>query len=402
MGNSVRGHCDWRLYLNSSPFGNRREAVAAVCYRQPKLETGEAVMHCLRFVVVAAFACGLANFLDQRSAQGHVYELFGPSGLVSAKIDAFPGQLIVYQRNGERITYTRDYQYDSPDRRFFGYYNFPLARILRFPASGYGVMQIADLDDVIPVYRFTQRWVRPARQLSGPLPPAILGPVFVPPPIFPNQNFGFGFPIDPGFQAGTVYVPPPVAPQRVVLESRTIPHPPLPPAVVRLRNSGPRELMVTIVDHKQPGLTGELRIGPGSFQEAQLIRDAGETVVEKVQVISPNGDSSIQDVQQEIPPASRYEIVVHEIRLQSIAIDRTPGGNNAIEDVNQTGKGLGRFDLPPGPDLGSGTIDVFQAARSKNNAETITPILATEDATFRLDPLERSLMDARNQSQRGR
>ncbi|WP_149752934.1 hypothetical protein [Rubripirellula obstinata] len=299
---------------------------------------------------------------------------------------------MVYQSNGERITYIRDPRYDSRNRRFLGYYNTTLARILRFPASGSGRMQTADLDDPIVAYTTTRRIVRPVRAGGDWLPPVIPGPVFVPPPILP------GYGIDPGpmIYAPNTQVFPSVAPQSVVLESKVVPKPDLPPAMVTLRNGGPRELQVTIVDNSEPGRTQSIRLAPNASDTLRLIRDAGATRIEKVRVDSlATGDSATEEIESDLPPQSRYRIFVHEIRLQSIAIDRTPGGNNAIEDINQTGIGIGQFDLPPGPELQSGTIDVYAAAKSQGNARSIAPILATEDDEFAPDPLEQAIIDAR-------
>lgn len=343
-----------------------------------------------RFSLVSFLSCSFVVFgmVDARTADAHSFELIEPSGLVTAQIETRPSQLVVYQSNGERITYTRDPNFDSRGRRYLGYYNRSLARVLRFPASGSGRMQTADLDDPILVYTYTRRIVRPVTAYGSRLPPAILGPVFVPPPILPSYGFD---PLPP------VYAPSfsNLQPRSVILESKVVPHPALSPASVTLRNGGPREVQVTIVDRKEPGRTRPIRLAPRAVTTVQLVRDAGATRIEKVRLDSPTGESVTQEKKSLVSPESRYEIVVHEIRLQSIAIDRTPGGNNAIEDINQTGQGIGRFELPPGPQLQSGTIDVYSAARSKGNAQSIAPILAREDDDFAPDPLEQAIIDAR-------
>jgi hypothetical protein len=335
--------------------------------------------------------------IDAGVTDAQTFELIEPSGFVTAQIETRPGRLIVYQSNGERITYFREPRYDSRDRRLLGYYNTTLARILRFPASGSGRMQTADLDDPIVVYSSTRRIVRPVGTRGHGYPPTPLGPVLVPPPILPSYGPSYG--IDPG---PMIYAPAPQAfpsvhPQSVVLESKLIAKPELPPAMVTLRNGGPREVQVTVIDNIDSGRTGVFRLAPGASDTMRLVRDAGATRVEKVRVDSlTTGDSVTKEIESDVQPESRYRIVVHEIRLQSIAIDRTPGGNNAIEDINQTGQGLGQFDLPPGPQLQSGTIDVYAAAKSQGNGRSIAPILATEDDDqFAPDPLEQAIIDAR-------
>ncbi|MGI9429020.1 MAG: hypothetical protein ACR2NM_10200, partial [Bythopirellula sp.] len=92
---------------------------------------------------------------------GQRYELVEPSGLVSATVEVGRGRLIVHERSGERIYFSREARYDSADRRFVGYFNFESNRVLRFPRSGSGVLQMADLDDATPQFRNTIRVARP-------------------------------------------------------------------------------------------------------------------------------------------------------------------------------------------------------------------------------------------------
>ena len=89
----------------------------------------------------------------------------------------------------------------------------------------------------------------------------------------------------------------------------------------------------------------------------------------------------------------RYEFIVHEWVLQSIAIDRTGTSPSPIEDANYHGKGLGRFSLPPGTQLQSGTLDVYRAASSAQNRGTVAPITAQEKQVGDgLSPLERAVL----------
>ena len=348
-----------------------------------------------RFLFASFLFCSLFSLgtIDAPVATAVSFELIEPSGYVTAQIQTRPGQLVVYQSNGERITYTRDRRYDSRSGRFLGYYNQTLARILRFPASGSGRMQTADLDDPLVVYTFTRRIVRPVTISGRRLRPSNLSPVYVPPPILPSYGNDPGPPL-----YAQSY--PSRQPQSVILESKVVPHPELPPASVTLRNGGPREVQVTLVDHKNGGRNRSIQLASGAAETIKFFRDPGATRVEKVRIESLSGESVTKEIKSDIEPQSRYEIVVHEIRLQSIAIDRTPGGNNAIEDINQTGLGIGRFDLPPGPELQSGTIDVYLAAKSQGNAQSIAPILATEDAPISRDPLEQAIIDARRGNRR--
>ena len=88
-----------------------------------------------------------------QTSWGQRFELVEPSGLVSATVEIGRGRLLVYERSGERIYFSREGRYDSADRRFVGYFNFELNRVLRFPSSGSGVLQTADLDDVAPRFQ---------------------------------------------------------------------------------------------------------------------------------------------------------------------------------------------------------------------------------------------------------
>ena len=100
------------------------------------------------------------------TAWGQRFELVEPSGLVSATAEAARGRLLVYERSGERIYFSREARYDSANGRFIGYFNFELNRVLRFPRSGSGVMQTADLDDLAPRFSNTIRIVRAVGAVS--------------------------------------------------------------------------------------------------------------------------------------------------------------------------------------------------------------------------------------------
>ncbi|MGI9470308.1 MAG: hypothetical protein ACR2NZ_02170, partial [Rubripirellula sp.] len=101
--------------------------------------------------------------------------------------------------------------------------------------------------------------------------------------------------------------------------------------------------------------------------------------------------------------ATRYEIVVHEWAMQSVAIDRTGKSPNVIEDINFQGRGIGRFLLPAGPALQSGVIGVYSAAASQGNAGTVQPIVPTEDLPVRGNNarrLEDAVLEAQRAAQR--
>ena len=354
------------------------------------------------------------------------FDLVDPAGVPTGKIEVGRGRLVVYEHTGERIYFSRDRHYDSRGGLYLGYFNFDLNRVMRFPRSGVGPLQVADFDDRFPRYTTTVRRLRRSRPGSGiavPLPgfvpapslgatqpgfgPGGFGPGAIYPPVisgFPHSG-GFGFDpyggISPGpgsfapgpFATGS-FAPTVQPPQSIVLDSTIIPGPRLEPARVTFLNDGPRPVEVVIEDLQDQGQQKAFILSARQTKTIKLFRDSTDTRIQNVRTITPDGDAVTREVKTRIPPSDRYAIVVREQQMQSIAIDRTPGGNNAIEDINFTGKGLGRFVLPPGDKLQPGTIDVYSAAKQQGNGGTVSPVLAEEDRREELSPLERVLRDS--------
>ncbi|QDT01721.1 hypothetical protein K227x_00880 [Rubripirellula lacrimiformis] len=333
------------------------------------------------------------------------FEMVEPDGRVAARVEVHHQQMMVYERTGQRILFDREPRYDSLDGRFAGYFNLELNRIVRFPRSGFGRMMSADLDDAAPNYRVMRRTVRPA----GVRPAGIHRPN----PGFGVPGFGslgYGIPAGlvpwiptPGF--GPVYPIGPPLPQSVLVDAQTIAHPPLSPVRVQLRNGGPRDIQVGLVDRSQSSATRVMRIPPSDAVEVMVQRDSGARLVQNFRVITPFGDVADRQVVSEVPPAVRYEIVVHQWQIQSVAIDRTAGaGADPIEDINFHGASIGRFPLPPGAELTSGSIDVYNTARQQGNAGSVAPILATEDEDLDAGPslIERAILEAQQNAQRAR
>ncbi len=273
---------------------------------------------------------------------------------------------------------------------------------MRFPAAGRGVMQVADLDRPNPRFQNTTRSVRPSE-----VDPIIRYAPNHPAGGYGAGTYGSGFGYGSGAYGGGYgstgdrytssypyvwgYSPP--QPRSVLIESKTIANPPLEPATLLLANGGPREVLVTIVDLKTK-TSQQRRIRPSEQVEITVARDAGGKRLQRYQSVTLAGDSVVKEIVSEIRPAVRYELVVHEWVMQSIAIDRTGKSPSVIEDVNFQGKGLGRFTLPPGDELQGGTLDVYQAAISVANRGSIAPITAQEKAIGNgLSPLERAVQD---------
>ena len=113
--------------------------------------------------------------------------------------------------------------------------------------------------------------------------------------------------------------------------------------VLKLVNDGRRELQVEIRDLQDQTRTRDIRIQPNSATDIELVRDAGGKRIEQFRVTTPYGYRSTREIVTEFEPAVRYELVVREWAMQSVAIDRTGKSPNVIEDINFQGRGIGRF-----------------------------------------------------------
>lgn len=318
------------------------------------------------------------SLIGPLTAQGDHFDMIDANGIASGRVELGNGRLVVYQSTGQRTYFGRDQRYDSPDGLYVGYFNIGLNRVVRFPRSGAGYLQTADLDDVAPRFRNSRYAVRPVAGRPGSVDPLVAR----------------GFRGDPsgGYR--------PRLPQSVLIDSQIVPNPPLPPARVMFGNDGPREVQVGVIDQQNPSGTRSTRIRPGAGVEIELERDSGSKRVSHYRVISPTGESFTREIVTEVPPADRYEVVVHEWSVQSVAIDRTGKSPNQIEDINFQGKGIGRFSLPPGPQLQSGTIDVYSAAKNQDNQGSVAPIVPErERPEDSASPLDRAIFEAQRAAQ---
>jgi hypothetical protein len=203
-----------------------------------------------------------------------------------------------------------------------------------------------------------------------------------------------GFPSDGFGDRGYLPFPPPVyrPPQSVIIDRKVIAAPALPPAHVRLVHRRNETLNVEVLDRKLKRPVFQGQIPPGQSVDLTLPRDAGGHVVETYQAVNAWGDSVQRTVTRALPTSIRYEVIVHEWQIQSIAIDRTGKSPSPIEDVNYQGRGLGRFTLPAGDQLIDGQIDVYRAAVGANNAGLVAPIATpTQDDGPTRDPLREVL-----------
>jgi hypothetical protein len=194
-------------------------------------------------------------------------------------------------------------------------------------------------------------------------------------------------PIDPRFPAY-----PFSAPRSVLIESQVVPAAPLPPARIVLTHRQNETLRVEIYDQKKRQTIFQNDIPAGQSIEVTLPRDAGGVVHETYQSVGPFGDIVQRNITRNIPIDVRYEVIVHQWQIQSIAIDRTGKSPSQIEDIQYQGKGIGRFTLPAGPQLTDGQIDVYRNAVAAGNRGAIAPLLpSSEDDRPASDPLRRAL-----------
>jgi len=210
---------------------------------------------------------------------------------------------------------------------------------------------------------------------------------FNPYPTYPPMG-GF-LPVDPGFSP-YVYR----APRSVLIDSQVVPAPPLPPARIVLTHRRNETLRVEVYDRKKRQNVFQGDIPVGQSIEVTLPRDTGGIVRESYQSVGPYGDLVQRNITRNIPIDVRYEVVVHQWQIQSIAIDRTGKSPSPIEDINYQGKGIGRFTLPAGQLLTDGQIDIYRNAVAAGNQGLVVPVLPpTDNDGPASDPLRQVIQD---------
>ncbi|MEM8665917.1 MAG: hypothetical protein AAGG48_00270 [Planctomycetota bacterium] len=333
--------------------------------------------------------CLFVLFMGGRPTHAQEFELLNASSGRIGVVELSGDGLFVQQSVSSSIRYKRAVAYDSLDGRLIGFFHRPTARALRFPVTGRGRLFLADLNHPRPRFRATARLVRP---IIGPPHALIVNPYGG---IWPMTPWIYGYDlapvIDPFFVGRFQRFP---VSRTYLVDSQTIVGDTLPPVEVKLFNDGPREVQVQVNDLLEPGKRRSVRIKPQSTVAVTLERDPGGLQVRRYQVDTGFGNWITREASYPIPSPIRYEMVVHEWAMQSIAIDRTGKSPNPIEDVQYQGRGLGRFLLPPGDELQAGKISVVETARRQGNQGTVAPILPTERSTSQdLSPLERALRD---------
>lgn len=348
----------------------------------------------------------LAFVLGASPALAADLEMVDAFGNITGVVEASRKGLLVIENTGVQFFYQRAREYDLPDGRYLGFYNQTLNRIIRFPRSGRGPIERADLDTIYPQFVPASVSVRPIG--SGPgFGPYLSG--WLGPPLGPTPGYSFysgtwyggrpygspwhggpgfgapgfggpgfgGWPSFGGYYHSGISIsvaaplglasplgPPPqfAQPQSTLIESRVVDDGKLPPVEMEFINTQNETLLVTLTDARHPGKQPQYKIPPGGSQRVKLPRSAGQTRINRYQTWDDTGNPTERETRVVIDPEVRYEVTVDRLRIQSIAIDRTGKSPNEIEDINMQSVPVGGFSLPPGEQLLSDRIDVFAAA----------------------------------------
>ncbi|EMI58495.1 hypothetical protein [Rhodopirellula sallentina] len=322
-------------------------------------------------------------------------EMVDGYGNITGVVDVARDGLTVIENTGDRFFYRRARDYDLLGGRYLGFYNQGLNRIIRFPRSGRGPVERADLNTPYPQFVPASVSVRPIGSGPGfapyidvwlaprPVVPAYPGitPYGVPPVVSGYYSSGTTLsvgPIGPAIGLGPsplISRFPNAQLQSTVSESRIVEVGRLKPVEIEFVNTHNETLIVTLTDVRHPGREPEYRLEPGGSQRVRLPRDAGQVRIDLYESFDPLGNPVQREHRVALAPEPRYEVIVHRLRIQSIAIDRTGKSPNEIEDINVQGVGVGRFILPPGDQLVSGTIDVYAVATGAANPGSVAPIV---------------------------
>jgi hypothetical protein len=158
-----------------------------------------------------------------------------------------------------------------------------------------------------------------------------------------------------------------IAPQLV---RRTMtPVQPLPPVLVEFENRHTEELVVRLVDVRDPQRPMELRIAPGKSISQRLDRDAGAVWEESYLVPGPLGELAEEVVRYPLPPRLLHQAVVYTNRVTSVYFDRTKNKGPIPDKETRSLVSLGVFPLPPGDQLRDGDrLDVHAEAVNRRNS----------------------------------
>lgn len=238
---------------------------------------------------------------------------------------------------GHRFVYLRrpDLDGDTPAGRFHGYHSREADRYIGWPADGSGPMLLGTWAGGGRIdWRRSRMVVRPAA-------------------VWPHV---------------VVVAERPALVSRRLLSRTVQPRAPLAPATVTLQNSHHEELIVRIADARQPGQLVEVAVPPGGAVERPFDRDAGAEVVEVYLAPGPAGTLVREEVRRAVAPRQIYSLAVYANRVTSTYTDRRPNKPAGALPDSETRTAVSLGVLPVPPNLpAAATLDVYQAARSRNN-----------------------------------
>lgn len=192
------------------------------------------------------------------------------------------------------------------------------------------------------------------------------------------------------------HAPIPVQPFFRSISHKIVAADPLPPAEVELVNTHRYTLTVLLGDRRQGDRFTQIKIPAGQSETLRLDRDAGGTVIEVHEVLTPTGDWLREEFETPIPPRAFYDISVYEDHLQSVAIDRTGKSPQAIEDTNYVPKSVGW--LPMAAELPNRlTVDAYADAAAAANPGAVRRLSFEQLEPKKSQPLDAILDQIRAQ-----
>jgi len=168
----------------------------------------------------------------------------------------------------------------------------------------------------------------------------------------------------PGY--GSMFLVQPPQPTHTV---RYVPNRPLPPAMVQFKNRHSEDLIVGLIDRRNPNQRAqEILIKAGQSVRVPIERDAGGMMVSSLVA----HDGRVLQVLDRIPVPGKtiYDAAVYEYKVVSKYYDRTRPGPPATQLVSQRKgtRSLALFSIPAGQRMLTGsTLDVFKEAQLAGN-----------------------------------
>lgn len=152
----------------------------------------------------------------------------------------------------------------------------------------------------------------------------------------------------------------------------------LSPVEVTWQNTSREELLVRVIDRRDPQASQEFRLAPGATLPMRLERDPGGSVFEQTLLPTPPlGELRLVTREISLPPRILYDVAVAANRETYQYIDRRKKPGPLPDFSEKSLVSSGAFPIPPGAGLPAGAIiDVTQwaaAARNPGAAALVAP-----------------------------